>query len=70
MRNAVGVKLFGFTSTRASRATAARIIPVPTGNTFVTHVARVWNACRDLRRATTKKAAQAAATKLARGAPL
>jgi hypothetical protein len=35
-RNAVGAKLFGFTSAQASRATLASIIPVPAGNTFVT----------------------------------
>jgi hypothetical protein len=69
-RNAVGAKLFGFTSAQASRATAAGIIPVPAGNTFVMHAARVWKACPDLRRATTKAVVQAAATQLARGAPL
>jgi hypothetical protein len=52
-RNAVGAKLFGFTLAQASLATAAGIIPVLAGNTFVMHAARVWNACPDLRRATT-----------------
>jgi hypothetical protein len=48
-RNAMGAKLFGFTSAMASRATVAGIIPVQAGNTFVTHAARVWNTCPDLR---------------------
>jgi hypothetical protein len=69
-RNSVGTKLFGFTSARASHAMVVGIIPVTAGNPYIMHAARVWNMCPELRRATTKVAAQVAATRLAIGAPL
>jgi hypothetical protein len=61
------------TGGRPTRATAMGEVRVPTHGkkkTFVSHGLAVWNACTELREATTKTKALKAATILAQSAPI
>jgi hypothetical protein len=74
-RNHVGRLLFsdrrtGLAKTTRSVKTGLVEVPLRRGDTFVTHVAHVWNGSAPLRQATTKAKAKKAASDFASLAPL